>query len=162
MEENRAMRRISSRWARLAPVSALALLALVPAALAAVGPAASGGTRPAAAAARHFPCSAPGAAHRPCYFSTPSGNIHCLWTPRSKAIECELRATRLAYRLRPTGRAQRVHVDLPRRGETLPAGPNTLVFPEALSCHSSRRKMTCNQDFGTGLFVLAPHGSHRA
>jgi hypothetical protein len=111
-------------------------------------------------AALHFPCSSPGAAQRPCYFSTPSGNIHCRWTPSSKAVECELLSTRLAYRLRPTGRARRVHVALPHRGEALPAGPNELVFPEALSCHSARRKMTCNQDFGTGLFVLAPHGSH--
>jgi hypothetical protein len=147
---------------RLQIGAALALMALAPSLGAQVASAAGSGSGNRGAAARRFPCSTPGAEHRPCYFSTPSGNIHCRWTPSSKAVECELRSTRLAYRLHPTGRARRVHVDLPRRGETLPAGPNTLLFPEALSCHSTRTKMTCNQDFGTGLFVLALHGSHRA
>jgi hypothetical protein len=78
------------------------------------------------------------------------------------AVECELLSTHLAYRLRPTGKAQRFRIHLWRRGETLPAGPNTIVFPQALSCHDTNTKMTCNQDFGTGLFVLAPHGSRSA
>jgi hypothetical protein len=142
----------------------LALVALA-ASVSAVGLAAAHGPirtrgQEARSAAAHIPCSSPGSATRPCYFSTPSGNIHCMWTPSSKSVECELRATRRAYLLRPTGRARLVHVSLPRRGETLPSGPNTIVFPQALSCQDTRTTMTCNQDFLTGFFTLALGHSH--
>ncbi len=120
----------------------------------------AGGSRGAESAAAHIPCSTPNSASRPCRFSTPSGNIHCLWTPSSKGVECELLATRRAYLLRPTGRAKLVHVNLPRRGETLPSGGNSIVFPQALSCRDTRSTMTCNQDFLTGFFVLALGHSH--
>jgi hypothetical protein len=115
---------------------------------------------PVARAARtQFACSGPNAAHVPCRFSTPSGNVRCEWTPAHDAVVCELLATGRAYRLRPSGRAQRVHVHLTRRGQTLPTNQQ-LVFPHQLSCHDTRTSMTCNQDFLTGEFKLAPRGSH--
>ena len=40
--------------------------------------------RPWAAAHVHYACSAPNSATVPCHFSTPSGNIRCLWTPHSE------------------------------------------------------------------------------
>jgi hypothetical protein len=140
--------------------AALGVLVLAPSAGAPAATGARSASRGPAAAAGHFPCSGPNAAHQPCFFSTPNNNIHCQWIPTRKAVECELLSTHLAYRLRPTGSAQRIRIHLWRRGETLPAGPNTLVFPEALSCHGSSTKMTCNQNFGTGVLVLAPHHSH--
>jgi hypothetical protein len=155
------MHRSRSHVRALRTGAALALIAAAPSAVAiADTPPTGQGIR--AVAAGHFPCSGPGAAHAPCYFSTPSGNIHCQWIPARNAVECELLSTHLAYRLRPTGRTQRIRIHLWRRGETLPAGPNQLVFPEALSCHAGTSRMTCNQDFGPGMFVLAPHGSHAA
>ncbi len=134
---------------RRAPIAVAALLAL--ACLA--SPAGSAGAAP------HVPCSSAGSAHRPCYFSTPSGNIHCRWTPASQAVECVLASSRRGYRLRPTGRARAISATLPRRGERLPAGNVSIVFPKALSCTATRATMTCNQDFLTGFFKLAPHGS---
>jgi hypothetical protein len=71
-------------------------------------------------------------------------------------------ATRLAYRLHPTGKARRVRIRLTRRGETLPAGPYALVFPQKLSCQATRVTMTCNQDEGFGFFELRPRGSRSA
>jgi hypothetical protein len=116
--------------------------------------------RGAAGTARaHFACSGPNAAHVPCRFSTPSGNVRCEWTLARNAVVCELLATGRAYRLRPTGRATRVRVHLTRRGQTLPTDQQ-LVFPHALSCHDTRTAMTCNQDFLTGAFTLAPGHSH--
>jgi hypothetical protein len=145
---------------RLLALTVFALAALASgAALAAAGR--PGPVSPATAAG-HFPCSGPNAAHQPCFFSTPSNNIHCQWIPARNAVECELLSTHLAYRLRPTGRAQRIRIHLWRRGETLPTGPNQIVFPGSLSCRDGSRRMTCNQDFLTGMFVLAPHGSHAA
>ncbi|MGD1055783.1 MAG: hypothetical protein ABR992_00060 [Solirubrobacteraceae bacterium] len=121
-------------------------------------------TRPAAAAKAHnarihYACSSPNSAHVPCHFSTPSGNIRCLWTPSPNTIVCELLATGRAYRLRPTGKAKAVVVHLARRGETLPHSQQ-LVFPESLSCQDTNTTMTCNQDEGFGEFKLAPKGSH--
>ena len=122
-------------------VCRLTAAALVPAAVSAAAASVAVAHPGPAATARAFPCSAPGAAQRPCYFSTPSNNIHCQWLPATKAVECELLSTHLAYRLRPTGRATRIRIHLWRRGETLPAGPNQLVFPHALSCHGGSRSM---------------------
>ena len=143
--------------------SAAALAALVlgcvAAAVAGLAGAPAAGAR--AQAAVHFACSGPGSAHRPCHFSTPSGNIRCLWTPSPESVACELLATHRAYRLRPSGSARGVTLRLVRRGETLPLSQQ-LVFPQSLSCHDTRTTMTCNQDFGTGAFTLAPHGSHRS
>jgi hypothetical protein len=123
-------------------------------------------TRPAAAAKAHnanvhYACSAPNSAHVPCHFSTPSGNIRCLWTPSPNTVVCELLATGRAYRLRPAGKAKAVAVHLERRGETLPRSQQ-LVFPESLSCQDTRTTMTCNQDEGFGEFKLAPKSSHAA
>jgi hypothetical protein len=112
-----------------------------------------------ATAAVHFACSRPNSAKVPCYFSTPSGNIHCLWVPSPNDVTCELLATGRAYRLHPTGRAKRVKVKLTRRGETLPT-VQMIVFPEKLSCQDTKTTMTCNQDEGFGSFKLAPKGSH--
>jgi hypothetical protein len=115
-----------------------------------------------ASATPHIPCSKPTSAKLPCRFSTPSGNVRCEWTPASQSVECELLANRLAYRLHPTGKARRVRIRLTRRGETLPAGPYVLVFPQKLSCHATRLAMTCNQDEGFGFFELRPRGSRSA
>jgi hypothetical protein len=110
-------------------------------------------------AAVHYACSSPNSSKAPCHFSTPSGNIRCLWTPTPNSVACELLASRRAYRLRPTGKAKAIKLRLVRRGETLPTSQQ-IVFPQSLSCHDTRTTMTCNQDFGLGAFKLAPRGSH--
>jgi hypothetical protein len=104
--------------------------------------------------ARHA-CSGPNSAHVPCHFSTPSGNIRCLWTPTPNNVACELLASGRAYRLRPTGSAKAIKLRLRRRGQTLPRNQQ-IVFPRSLSCHDTNTTMTCNQDFGFGRFKLAP------
>jgi hypothetical protein len=114
---------------------------------------------PTARAATHFACSGPKSPKQPCYFSTPSGNVHCLWTPKLNAVECELLASGRAYRLNPSGKAKTLHVKLSKRGETLPTSQD-IVFPESLSCRDTKTTITCNQDFGLGSFKLAPKGSH--
>jgi hypothetical protein len=114
---------------------------------------------PRARTAVHYACSRPNSARIPCHFSTPSGNIRCLWTPKPDNVVCELLTSGRAYRLRPTGGARRVKVKLAHRGETLPT-VQQIVFPGSLSCRDTRTTMTCNQDFGLGEFKLAPRGSH--
>jgi hypothetical protein len=118
---------------------------------------------PGASGARgvHDACSKPNSSRVPCYFSTPSGNIRCLWTPASQSVACELLASRRAYRLRPTGKAKAVKLTLTRRGETLPTSQQ-IVFPQSLSCDDTNTTMTCNQDFGVGFFKLGPRGSRSA
>jgi hypothetical protein len=120
------------------------------------GSAAASGARAVPAG---FPCSGPNSSKVPCHFSTPSGNIRCLWTPSPNNVACELLASGRAYKLRPTGRAKAIKLKLARRGQTLPRGQQ-IVFPQSLSCRDTRTTMTCNQDFGTGAFKLAPKGSH--
>jgi hypothetical protein len=123
---------------------------------------ASAGDRPAWNARHQYPCSRPNSAHLPCYFSTPSGNIRCKWTPVSQSVECELLATGRAYLLRPEGKAKAVKLRLSRRGETLPprafgtTSPFMIVFPQKLSCGDTNTTMTCNQDEGFGFFKLGP------
>jgi len=68
---------------------------------------------------------------------------------------------RRGYRLRPSGKAKAIHLNLKRRGQTLPTNQQ-VVFPESLSCRDTRTTMTCNQDFGFGEFRLSPTGSHGA
>jgi hypothetical protein len=109
-------------------------------------------------ASGHFACSGPSSSKVPCHFSTPSGNIRCLWTPTPDNVACELVASGRGYRLRPTGKAKAIRLTLRRRGETLPTDQQ-LVFPQSLSCHDTKTTMTCNQDFGFGFFKLAPKGS---
>ncbi len=121
----------------------------------------AGSARARARAAEHFACSTPTSASRPCYFSTPSGDVRCEWTPKPNSVVCELLATRRAYRLNPTGHGKAVHVKLTRRGETLPTN-QLLTFPEKLSCQATKTAMTCNQDEGFGEFKLSPRGSHSA
>jgi hypothetical protein len=133
-------------------VCAAALVALL------VAPA---GSASRAASARHFACSTPNSAKVPCHFSTPSGNIRCLWTPSPNNVVCTLLATGRAYRLRPSGKAKSIHVTLHKRGETLPTY-QMLVFPDSLSCRDTITTMTCNQDFGFGFFKLARNGSRSA
>ncbi len=139
----------------LAAVAAACVVALSVAV--ALSPAVASGAR----AAHHYACSTPNSANVPCRFSTPSGNIRCLWTPKPNNVACELLATGRAYRLYPSGRAKTVRLKLGRRGETLPTSQE-IVFPQSLSCHDTSRTMTCNQDFGTGEFKLARKGSHSA
>jgi len=119
---------------------------------------ASAGPSPARAAT-HFACSGPNSAHVSCHFATPSGNIRCLWTPKPNNVACERVAVRRGYRLRPSGHAHAIHLNLKRRGETLPTDQQ-VVFPDSLSCRDTRTTMTCNQDFGFGEFRIAPKGSH--
>jgi hypothetical protein len=113
----------------------------------------------ATGAKSHFACN--GGAKVPCRFSTPSGNIRCLWTPKPNNVACELLSSRRAYRLRPTGKAKRVSLKLTRHGDTLPTN-QTVVFLDSLSCQDTKTTMTCNQDFGSGAFTLSPNGSHRS
>jgi hypothetical protein len=127
----------------------VAMLALAPALAAAPG---------ARDATVHYACSGPSSAKTPCHFSTPSGNIRCLWTPHPDNVVCELVSSGRAYRLRPTGRARAVKLRLARRGQTLPISQQ-VVFPQSLSCKDTRTTMTCSQDFGLGMFRLAPTGS---
>lgn len=121
----------------------------------------SGEAAARARAAEHFVCSTPTSAHRPCHFSTPSGDVRCVWMPSPNSVTCELVATRRAYRLHPTGHAKAVSAAVSRRGETLPAN-QILTFPKKLSCQATKTAMTCNQDEGFGEFKLSPHGSHAA
>ena len=51
-----------------------------------------------------------------------------------------------------------IKLKLKRRGQTLPTNQQ-VVFPDSLSCHDTKTTMTCNQDFGLGVFKLAPKGS---
>jgi hypothetical protein len=111
----------------------------------------------ATGAKSHFACN--GGARVSCHFSTPSGNIRCLWTPTPNNVACELLSSRRGYRLRPTGKAKRVRLKLTRRGDTLPTSQQ-VVFPDSLSCRDTRTTMTCNQDFGSGAFTLSLKGSH--
>jgi hypothetical protein len=119
------------------------------------------GAAPVTAVGARAICSGPGSAKVPCRFSTPSGNIRCIWKPSPNSVACVLRATGRAYRLRPTGRAKRIALTLTRPGHTLPLNQQ-IVFPNSLSCRDTRRTVVCNQDFGTGAFTLAPKGSHRS
>ena len=135
----------------LAPAAAMMACASVFAATGAgwAGPASAAAT--AHAAKHYFACT--GGASVPCTFSTPSGNVHCRWSPTPNNVTCVRLRGGLAYQLRPTGKAVRVHVAAPRRGQTLPTN-QTVVFPNKLSCHDTNTSMTCNQDFGTGAFTL--------
>jgi hypothetical protein len=123
----------------------------------------AGSTASAAAAntAGHFACSGKNSVKVSCHFSTPSGNIRCLWTPKPNSVACELLATGRGYRLNPTGKAKSIHLHLTKRGETLPTSQD-IVFPESLSCHDTKTTITCNQDFGSGFFKLASKGSKSA
>lgn len=162
--------RFASRQARRCTVCARrgtattgALIAVL--SLSAAFAAASSPASPAAPAAGdaavHAICSGPNSAKVPCRFSTPSGNIRCVWTPVPNSVACKLRATGRAYRLGATGKAKAVTLKHPLAGRVLPVSQQ-IVFPSSLSCHDSRTKMTCNQDFGTGAFTLAPGASHRS
>ncbi len=113
------------------------------------------------AAASGAICSGPNSAKVPCRFSTPSGNIRCLWTPKPNNVACVMLANRRAYRLGPNGKAKAISLTLSRPGKTLPLNQQ-LVFPESLSCRDTKRTMVCNQDFGSGAFTLAPGASHRS
>jgi hypothetical protein len=95
----------------------------------------------------------------PCHFSTPSGNIRCLWTPKPNNVACVMLANGRAYRLRSTGKAAAIQLKLATRGQTL-ALNEQLVFPGSYSCRDTRSTMICNQDFLTGAFTLAPGHSH--
>ena len=116
--------------------------------------ASAAGTR-SATAARGI-CSS---AKAPCHFSTPSGNIRCLWTPKPNNVACVMLSNRRAYRLRSTGKAKAIGLKLARRGQTL-ALNEQIVFPGSYSCRDTRRTMICNQDFLTGAFTLARGHSH--
>jgi len=142
-------------WRAAAPCASLAALAIA----ATPAPAMPGGAP--AQAADHAICSGPTSAKVPCRFSTPSGNIRCIWTPRPNNVACVLRATGRAYRLRPSGRAKAIKLTLARAGKTLPLNQQ-IVFPGSLSCRDTRSTMICNQDFATGAFTLARKGSHSA
>lgn len=144
---------------RAAAPCALGAALAVAATLAASVSLAASGPSSAQAAGTGAICSAPGSAKVPCRFSTPSGNIRCIWTPKPNSVACVLRSTGRAYRLRPSGRARAIKLALARPGKTL-ALNQQLVFPGSLSCRDTKRTMICNQDFATGAFTLAPKGSH--
>jgi hypothetical protein len=151
-----------SRWAAALAVGAVACAAGLStlAVLTSVSRAAVRVTDVEARAAKsHFACSGPNSANVPCHFSTPSGNIRCVWTPKQNNVACELLSNGRAYRLRPKGKAKAIRLKLARRGQTLPRNQQ-VVFPQSMSCHDTKTTMTCNQDFGFGEFELAPSGSH--
>ncbi len=141
-------------------LAALLLCGLVAIVLLPQPPAAANGMSAHAAASRAI-CSGANSAKVPCRFSTPSGNIRCLWTPKPNSVACVLRANGRAYRLRPSGKAKAISLRLARPGKTLPLNQQ-IVFPDSLSCRDTKRSMVCNQDFGSGAFTLAPGGSHRS
>jgi hypothetical protein len=145
------------------PVSAVPLWGLAAVGLLLPQPqaAAKAEVTPARAAANHAICSGANSAKVPCRFSTPSGNIRCLWTPKPNNVSCVLRASGRAYRLRPTGKAKAISLKLALPGRTLPLNQQ-IVFPDSLSCRDTKHTMVCNQDFGSGAFTLAPGGSHRS
>ena len=147
---------VASR-ARAAAVAACASLgpAALAGALDAPAPAAAAAVQRTAVAASGI-C---GNAKAPCRFSTPSGNVHCLWTPKPNNVACVLVVTGRAYRLKPTGRAKSIALTLAKRGQTLPLNQQ-LVFPGSMSCRDTKRTMICNQDFLTGAFTLARGHSH--
>lgn len=156
-DSGRGRLRAARAGRRSAAAGAVIAVASLAAAFAASSPA-----KPAArGAAVHAICSGPNSAKVPCRFSTPSGNIRCVWTPKPNSIACKLRATGRAYRLGTTGKAKAVTLKHPGPGLVLPVRQQ-IVFPSSLSCHDSRTTMTCNQDFGTGAFTLAPGASHRS
>jgi hypothetical protein len=147
------------RALRCAGATSVLLAALViAAAFASPSPASPGAAR-AHATDAHAICSGAGSAKVPCHFSTPSGNIRCIWTPKPNNVACVLRSTGRAYRLRPAGKAKAIGLTLARAGKTLPLNQQ-IVFPSSLSCRDTKRTMICNQDFATGAFTLAPKGSH--
>jgi hypothetical protein len=146
-----------TRWAMVLAAGAVACIACVFAAVS-FASASAVASRVQGVAAVHYACTGPNSARMPCHFSTPSGNIRCVWTPNPNNVACELLASKRAYRLRPTGRAKAITLRLRRRGQTLPRNQQ-VVFPQSLSCHDTRTTMTCNQDFGSGAFKLAPKGS---
>jgi hypothetical protein len=154
---NARARMLALAHQRAVATFAAAVAASVLCAFAAVSAASTSGN--AQAASVHFACSAQDSAKVPCHFSTPSGNIRCLWTPEPDNVACVLRNSGRAYRLRPAGRAQVIRLRLARRGETLPR-TQQIVFPKSLSCRDTNTTMTCNQDFGRGAFSLAQKGSH--
>jgi hypothetical protein len=134
---------------------ALSLLVALLALPSSVGATASAAAGPTAVAARGI-CNS---AKVPCHFSTPSGNIRCLWTPKPNNVACVMLANGRAYRLRSTGKATAIQPKLATRGQTL-ALNEQLVFPGSYSCRDTRSTMICNQDFLTGAFTLAPGHSH--
>jgi hypothetical protein len=144
--------------AALGAVAAAGIVCLPDAGASAPTSALAGGVRDAHV---HYACSTPHSATVPCHFSTPSGNIRCLWTPAPNNVACELLATGRAYRLKPTGKAKAIKLKLRQRGQTLPTSQQ-LVFPDSLSCQDTNTTMTCNQDYGLGEFKLARNGSHAA
>lgn len=107
----------------------------------------------------HFACSKPNSATIPCYFSTPSHNIRCAWTPHSLNVTCVRVSSRRGFVLNPTGKAARVKRHLTHQGETLPMRQR-IVFPQNLSCFDTKTSIVCNQDEGSGFFSIGPKGSH--
>jgi hypothetical protein len=156
-DSGRSARR-RSRALRWTSASGLLLVAI---ALSAVLAASSPAAPAVHVASAHLICSGHNSAKVPCRFSTPSGDIRCIWTPTPNAVACKLRATGRAYRLKATGSAKSVTLKHPLPGHVLPTNQQ-IVFPSSLSCHDTKTTMTCNQDFGTGAFTLSPKGSHRS
>jgi hypothetical protein len=146
--------------ARAALALALAATACMVCLYAALSSAAAPALAAGARVARvHYACSAPNSSKVPCHFSTPAGNIRCLWTPTPNNVACERVSTGRGWRLRPSGHAKAIKLSLSKRRQTLPTSQQ-VVFPESLSCHDTSTTMTCNQDFGFGEFKLTPKSSH--
>jgi hypothetical protein len=143
----------SQRSRRGLALGVLVALLVLPSSVAATASTSAGA--PTAVAARGI-CNS---AKAPCPFSTPSGNIRCLWTPKPNNVACVMLANGRAYRLRSTGKATAIQLKLATRGQTL-ALNEQLVFPGSYSCRDTRNTMICNQDFLAGAFTLAPGHSH--
>jgi hypothetical protein len=145
--------RYSEPLRRVSALGVLVALLALPSSAVATAQTSAGG--PTAVAARGI-CNS---AKAPCHFSTPSGNIRCLWTPKPNNVACVMLANGRAYRLHPTGKARAIQLKIATRGQTL-ALNEQIVFPGSYSCRDTRRTMICNQDFLTGAFTLAQGHSH--
>jgi hypothetical protein len=141
----------SPRPRRVLALRVFVALLVLPSSVAATATATAAAAGPTAVAARGI-CNS---AKVPCRFSTPSGNIRCLWTPKPNNVACVMLSNGRAYRLHPTGKATAIQLKLATRGQTL-ALNEQLVFPGSYSCRDTRSTMICNQDFLAGAFTLAP------
>jgi alpha-tubulin suppressor-like RCC1 family protein len=105
-----------------------------------------------------YVCDGHNALHRPCYFTTPSENIRCVWTPHNDTVLCDDLATGRAYEMGATGPAKRVSVRPPRRGAVLPTN-QILNLPGQYDCHDTAAAIGCGQATGEGTFELPTKGS---
>src|SRR5580692_7070504 len=135
-----------SRRRRTAVIAACALAG----SLGLLGPLAFSAGPAAAAAAHdatvHYACSTPNSPHVPCRFSTPSGNIRCLWTPKPNSIVCELLATGHAHDddLQSGRRLRRIQARPQRLAQRL-SGPRRAAHSSSVPASRARYVATAGR-----------------